>query len=72
MLVGDFNEALCGEYKFGGRQVNINKPLKFKDRLNSCSVLDLGFLGLKFTCLILRQVSNLILEMIDRCLANLK
>ena len=33
--MGDFNEALCGEHKFGGRQVNINKPLKFKDRLNS-------------------------------------
>lgn len=69
MSVGDYNEALCGEYKFGSRQVNINKPFKFKDWLDSCNVLGSGFLGLKFTWLNLRQVLNLILEMIDRCFA---
>jgi len=43
LVLGDFNEVLCGEDKYGGRQVNINRALKFKECLDVCNLLDLGF-----------------------------
>ena len=42
-MLGDYNEVLCGENKYGGRQVNINRALEYKDCLNSCNMIDLGF-----------------------------
>ena len=27
LMLGDFNEVLCGEDKFGGNQVNLNRAL---------------------------------------------
>ena len=70
LLLGDFNEILSSENKFGGRSINLNRALDFKECLDTCSLLDLGFSGPKFTWSNLRQVSNLILERIDRCFAN--
>lgn len=70
LVLGDFNEVLCGEDKYGGRQVNINRALEFKECLDLCNLLDLGFSGLKFTWSNLRQVTNLILERIDHCFGN--
>ena len=70
LVLGDFNEVLCGEDRYGGRQVNINRALEFKECLDLCNLLDLGFSGLKFTWLNLRQVTDLILERIDRCFGN--
>ena len=70
LLLGDFNEVLSSEDKLGGRRVNLNRALDFKAYLDSCNLLDLGFLGLKFTWSNRRQISDLILERIDRCFAN--
>nr|XP_023888165.1 uncharacterized protein LOC112000298 [Quercus suber] len=66
----DFNEVLTGEDKFGGRSINLNRALDFKDCLESCNLLDLGFSGPKYTWSNRRQLTNLILERIDRCFAN--
>lgn len=71
LMLGDFNEVLCGEDKFGTNQVNLNKALEFKECLDECNMLDLGFVGPKFTWTNHRPISNLILERIDRCFANL-
>lgn len=30
LMVGDFNEVLCGEDKFGGSQINLNRAMDFK------------------------------------------
>ena len=49
LMIGDFNEVLCGEDKFGGNQVNINWAMEFKACLDSCSFVDLGFAGPKYT-----------------------
>ncbi|XP_065617380.1 uncharacterized protein LOC136062356 [Quercus suber] len=65
-----FNEVLYGEDKLGGRRININKALDFKECLDNCNLLDLGFSGLKFTWSNSRQVPDLILECIDHCFAN--
>ena len=70
LLLGDFNEILSGEDKFGGRNINLNRALDFKGCLDASNILDLGFFGLKYTWSNQRQISNLILEMIDRCFAN--
>ena len=49
LMMGDFNEILSGEDKFGGRQINLNKALEFKDCIDACNFIDLGFSGLKYT-----------------------
>ncbi|XP_050254456.1 uncharacterized protein LOC126700356 [Quercus robur] len=70
LMLGDFNEVLCGDDKFGGNTVNINKALEFKDCLDKCNMLDLGFVGPRYTWTNRRPISALILERIDRCFAN--
>ena len=70
LMLGDFNEVLCSEDKFGGNQVNLNRALQFKDCLDVCNMLDLGFVGPKYTWTNRRPISDLILERIDRCFAN--
>ena len=49
VIVGDFNEPLIGEDKFGGRPVSVNRSLLLKECLNKCNMLELGFSGLRFT-----------------------
>jgi len=44
-MLGDFNEVLCREDKFGGDQVKLNRVLEFKGCLDECNMLDLGFAG---------------------------
>ena len=48
-MIGDFNEVLGGEDKFGGNQINLNRDLEFKECLDSCNFVDLGFVGPKYT-----------------------
>lgn len=69
-MLGDFNEVLCGEDKFGGDQVKLNRALEFKGCLDECNMLDLDFAGPKFTWTNRRPISNLILERIDKCFGN--
>lgn len=71
LVLGDFNEVLCGEDKFGGRLVDINRAFEFKECLDLCNLQDLGFSGPKFTWSNLRQVTELILERIDCYFGNL-
>ena len=72
LMLGDFNEVLCGEDKFRGNQVNLNRTLEFKDCLDECNTLDLGFVGPKYTWTNHRPITSLILERIDRCFVNLR
>ena len=61
-MLGDYNEVLCGENNYGGRQVNINRALEYKDCLNSCNMIDLGFASRRFTWTNKRPISDLISE----------
>ena len=70
LMLGDFNKVLCGEDKFGGNQVNLNRALEFKECLDDCNMIDLGFTGPKYTWANRRPITSLILERIDRCFAN--
>ena len=60
VIVGDFNERLLGEDKFGGRAVSVSRSLLFKDCLNKCNMIDIGFSGACFTWTNRREVQALI------------
>ena len=70
VLAGDFNEPLIEEDKFGGKGVNVNRSLAFKDCLDRCNMVDMGFSGPRFTWTNKRDLNNLILERIDRFFMN--
>ena len=70
VIAGDFNEPLLGEDKFGGKSVNISRSLLFKDCLDKCYMVDLGFLGPRYIWTNRREIKNLIQERIDRYFMN--
>ncbi|KAL4300764.1 hypothetical protein AHAS_Ahas17G0233500 [Arachis hypogaea] len=49
LVVGDFNEIADEGEKKGGASVDRNACRKFKDWIQSCNLLDLGYVGSKFT-----------------------
>ena len=70
VVAGDFNEPLIGEDKFGGRAVSVNRSLLFKECLDKCSMIDIGFSGPRFTWTNRRDLHGLIQERIDRFFVN--
>ena len=70
VITGDFNEPLTGADKFGGRVVSVNRALAFKDCLDKCNMVDLGFSGPRFTWTNGREIQDLIQERIDRFFVN--
>ena len=71
VIAGDFNEPLLGEDKFGGRLINILRSLLFKDCLDKCNMVDLGFSRPRYTWTNRKDLNNLIQERIDRFFTNL-
>ena len=70
VITGDFNEPLTSADKFGGRVVSVNRALAFKECLDKCNMVDLGFFGPRFTWTNGREIQDLIQEMIDRFFVN--
>ena len=70
VIVGDFNEPLLDDDKYGGRAISINRSLQFKECLDKCNMMDLGFTGPRFTWTNGRELSVLIQERIDRFFVN--
>ena len=70
VIAGDFNEHLIGEDKLGGRPVSINRSLLFKDCLDICNMVDIGFNGPRFTWTNKRDANCFIKERIDRYFMN--
>ena len=70
VIAGDFNEPLLDEDKFGGRPVSIHRSLLFKDCLDKCNMVDLGFSGPRYTWTNRRELNNLIQERLDRFFMN--
>ena len=69
-LMGDFNEELSEEEKSGGNPICMRRVRAIKECMNACHVMDLGFLGPKFTWSNKREVGDLIQCRLDRCWAN--
>ena len=70
VIAGDFKEPLSEGDKFGGRPVSFSRSLLFKECLDKCNMVDMGFNGLRFTWSNRRDVTNLIQERIDRFFMN--
>ena len=70
VIVGDFNETLTAEDKFGGRVVGVNSSLCFKECLDNCNMIDIGFSGPRFTRTNKREVQALIQVRLDRFFVN--
>lgn len=70
VIVGDFNEPLLDDDKFGGRAVSVTKSLLLKECLDKCNMIGIGFSGPRFTWTNKREVQALIQERIDRFFVN--
>ena len=70
VVAGDFNEPLIGEDKLGGRAVSVTRSLLFKECLDKCSMIDIGFSGPRCTWTNRRDLHALIQERIDRFFVN--
>lgn len=69
-LAGDFNELTNNYEKWGGNTINSNCTSKYIACMNVCNMMDLGFVGPKFTWSNLREPTRLIHERIDKGWAN--
>ena len=49
MVLGDFNEILYSNEKLGGAVREAKQMADFRDCLNRCGLVDLGFIGQKYT-----------------------
>lgn len=72
IIEDDFNEILRSSKQFGGNAINNTRANLFWDYINNSGLIDLGFKGSKFTWTNkrYRNRKSLILERLDRCLAN--
>ncbi|XP_030941902.1 uncharacterized protein LOC115966912 [Quercus lobata] len=70
VIAGDFNKPLVNDDKFGGRVVSVNISVLFKERLDKCNMIDIGFASLHYTWTNRREIQALIQERIDRFFMN--
>lgn len=72
VVEGDFNEVLRTSKILGGNPINIHMTSLFWGCINKCNLIDVGFIGRKFTwsSMTYKNRQGLILERLDRCLAN--
>ncbi|KAJ8771638.1 hypothetical protein K2173_026815 [Erythroxylum novogranatense] len=69
LVIGDFNDVLSREEKQGGC-FYANRAAKFSEHLQGCQLVDLGFVGQKFTWV--RRSSPRIVEHLDRAIATVE
>ena len=72
IIAGDFNEPLVNDDKFEGRVVSLNRSLLFKECLDKCNMIDIGFARPQYTWTNRREIQALIQERIDRFFVNPK
>ncbi|XP_059433934.1 uncharacterized protein LOC132167054 [Corylus avellana] len=70
MCVGDFNEILADEEKYGANKRPRWQIRDFQQTMERCQLHDLGFLGPKFTWSNKREDGHFIMERLDRAIAN--
>jgi hypothetical protein len=71
ILAGDFNDIMSLSEKKGGAPVSLRKCTKFKERVDACHLLDIGYVGPKFTWRgPIYHGGQRIFERLDRALGN--
>ena len=69
-VIGDFNEVLSSADKCGGNPVNMRRAQIFKNCLDTCSLIYLGFQGPRYTWVNKQDIGFFIQERLDRAFAN--
>lgn len=70
LCMGDFNEILSNEEKFGAASKSFSQMERFREALEDCELSNLGYKGSKYTWSNKREGSGFTKEMIDRALGN--
>ncbi|GKU96985.1 hypothetical protein SLEP1_g10165 [Rubroshorea leprosula] len=70
VVIGDFNDVTAQNENFDGNLVPQYRICAYTDCMNSCDLLDIGFMGPKFTWVNKRDNHQLIRERLDRAWAN--
>ncbi|XP_059428667.1 uncharacterized protein LOC132162445 [Corylus avellana] len=70
MCIGDFNEIICLDEKFGGSGRQRSLMEAFQRVLEDCELLDLGYRGPKYTWSNCREAEDFMKERLDRAVAN--
>ena len=70
LCVGDFNEIVKPHEKLGGRARPENRMRDFRDVLDECSFVDLGYVGQKYTWNKRLAGGITVWERLDRAVAN--
>lgn len=69
-MLGDFNEILSSQDKLGGNSLNPRRVQLFKECLDTCGMVDLGFHGPRFTLVNKREAGYYIQERLDKGFGN--
>lgn len=72
VILGDFNQPISPQDKFGGSPFNWNCAQKLLDTVHDCNLIDLGFQGPQYTWTNCRHGVANIKERIDRGWCNLE
>ncbi|GKV21679.1 hypothetical protein SLEP1_g31635 [Rubroshorea leprosula] len=70
MMIGDFNDVLDQSEKFGGNRICQARFRAYLECMNNCNMIDLGFVGNRFTWINMRFSHQLIRERLDRAWEN--
>ena len=70
LVIGDFNEIRCQAEKEGGALRPVQQMAQFNASINYCGLMEVGFVGSKFTWLYQRRDSTQIRERLDKALAS--
>lgn len=70
LCAGDFNENVSSSKKMGGSSRSQVQMQIFREAIDECGFLDLGFIGPQFTWQKHFSNNNLIWGRLDRCIAN--
>ncbi|KAL5817683.1 hypothetical protein ACOSQ3_026061 [Xanthoceras sorbifolium] len=71
LVGGDFNEVLLLDEKLGGRVKTLSALSNFRDAVDDCCLMDMGFRGYKFTWSNRQDGRELIQERLDRFLCSM-
>ncbi|GLT46247.1 hypothetical protein SLA2020_200180 [Shorea laevis] len=70
VIAGDFNDVMDQSEKFGGAPINQHRVQAFSSCMNDCQMLDLGFIGGRFTWVNMQPDGQVIRERLDRVWCN--
>ena len=70
LIIRDFNEILRNSEKDGGASRPKQQMARFNNVINSCGLIEVDFIGPKFTWIYHRSDGYQIRERLDRALVN--